>query len=120
MLFSLIHFCAGQDIRVTSIKDTHDGAVEELSAGSSQGSIVTRVVVNLALGKHGHVFDLRLAQMRAVGGDNDQLRLLLAKRFDRCLVSQDSLSGLHDHLQATVHRVLLLLLRSSRKKYENK
>jgi hypothetical protein len=71
--------------------------------------------MDLALGKHGHVFDLRLAQMRAVGRDDDHLRLLLAKRLDRCLVTQDSLSRLHDQLQSAVHRVLLLLLRSQRK-----
>jgi hypothetical protein len=75
--------------------------------------------VYLALGKHGHVFDLRFAQMRAVGGDKNELRLLFAKGLDGGLVSEDNLSGLHHHLQATVHRVLLLLLHSSRKGRKN-
>jgi hypothetical protein len=109
--FSLL-LVVEQDITVTSIDDTKDRAVEELSARSSEGTVVTRVVVDSGLGKHGKVFDLRLSQVRAVGGDKDHLDLSLSEGLDSVLVTQDGLSGLHDHLKTTVHRVLLLLLHS--------
>jgi len=67
-------------------------------------------MVDGALGKHGHVLDLRLSQVRAVGRNEDHLGLSFAKCLQRVLVSQNRLSGLHDQLETTVHGVLLLLL----------
>jgi hypothetical protein len=111
--FSLL-LVVKQDITVTSIGDTKNRTVEELSAGSSERTVVTRVVMDGGLGKHGKVFDLRLSQVRTVGGDEDHLGLSLSEGLDSVLVTHDGLSGLHDQLKPTVHGVLLLLLHSQK------
>lgn len=62
--------------------------------------------------------------MRAVGSDDDHLRLALAESLQGGLVSEDSLSRLHDQLKSGVHVVSALLLYSWRKdmnvRYEEK
>ena len=94
------------------VNDTEDGAVVEFTTGSSQSGVVSRVVVDSDLGKHSQIFDLGLSQLRAVGSDQDHLGLVLTQSLDGSLGSQNGLSGLHDQLETTVDRVLLLLLRS--------
>jgi hypothetical protein len=83
---------ARHDIRVTDISYTQDRAVEEFTAGSPQRRIVARVVVDWRLGQHGHVLNLRLAQGRAVGGDQDHLGLAVAQGLGGALVAQDGLA----------------------------
>ena len=82
------------------------------TTGGSQGSIVTRIVVNLGLGKHGKVFNLGSAKGRAVVADEKHLCLRLAHVLQSSLVSEVSLSGLHDQLDTGVHAVNSLLLSS--------
>ena len=102
-----------QDIGVSSIGNAHNRAVEELSAGSSHSRVVTGIVVDLGLGQHGHVFNLGLSKVRAVGGDEDHLGLALSKSLHGVLVTQNGLTRLHDQLETTVHRVLGLFLHSA-------
>eukprot|EP00977_Amphora_coffeiformis_P012253 scaffold3028_cov174-Amphora_coffeaeformis.AAC.25 len=101
---------AAQDIGITGINNGQDGTVEEFTASRSQGRVVSRVVMHLGLGQHGHVFNFRLAQMRAVAADEDHLGLVAAQRTTARLVAETDLAGTHDQLQTAVHRVLLLLL----------
>lgn len=76
--------------------------------------------MNLRLGKHRHVLDLRLSQVRAVGGNKDHFGLSLSERLQTVLVAQNCLSGLHDQLQSTVHGVLRLFLHSQKIKHVRK
>ena len=101
----------GKDVGITAIDDGEDGAVVELTASSAEIGVVTRVVVDGGLGKHGKVLDLGLAKGRAVGGDEDHLGLALAEGLGGGLVAEDGLAGLHDQLKAGVHVLHVLLLR---------
>lgn len=106
----------GEDVGITSIDDGKDGAVVELTASSTKVGVVTRVVVDGGLGKHGKVLDLGLAKGRAVGGDEDHLGLALAEGLGGGLVAEDGLAGLHDQLEAGVHVLHVLLLRSRKRR----
>ena len=66
LIQSLCLLLRGQDITITTINDGQYRAVEELSAGSSEGSVVSSVVVDAALSEHGHVFNLGLSKVGAV------------------------------------------------------
>ena len=110
LLYRLLLAARIKNIRITRVHDGENGAVEELTAGSSKSGVITSVVMHLRLGKHGVVFDFRLAKVRAVGGDQDFLGLILSQSLDGGLVAQNELTGLHDQLQATVHGVLLFFL----------
>ena len=105
----------GENVGITSIDDGKNGAVEELTAGSAKVGVVTRVVVDGGLGKHGKVLDLGLAEGRAVGGDEDHLGLALAEGLGGGLVAEDGLTGLHDQLKTGVHVLHVLLLRSRKR-----
>lgn len=109
-----LDFRITENVRVTRVRDRDDGAVEEFTASSSQSSVISSVVVHLCLGKHGQVFNFRLSQVRAVAANENQPGLAVTKHFASRLVAKRNLSGSHDQLQATVHRVLLLFLLSSR------
>ena len=103
---------AGKDVGVTAIDDGEDGAVVELTAGGTKVGVVTRVVVDGGLGKHGKVLNLGLAEGRAVRGDENQLGLAPAKRLDRGFVAKDGLARLHDQLESRIHVLDILLLYS--------
>lgn len=105
----------GEDVGITSVDDGKDGAVVELTASSAKVGVVTRVVVDGGLGKHGKVLDLGLAEGRAVGGNEDHLGLALAEGLGGGLVAKDGLTGLHDQLKAGVHVLHVLLLRSRKR-----
>lgn len=96
--------------------------------------VVTGEVVNLSLGQHGVVLELRLAERRGVSGDDDELGLARSELLESRLVSEGdcegeelifgkigtssrieflhTLSGLHHKCQTTVDGVggLLSLL----------
>jgi hypothetical protein len=91
-----------EDIRVTSIQHAHAADAEVLAACGSQISVVTRVVMYLALGQEGIVLDLRLAQGRGVVRDDHKLGLGGAEGLDAGLVTQGSLSGGHHQLDSGV------------------
>jgi hypothetical protein len=69
-----------------------------------------RVLVDTGLGEHGVVLDLRLAQRRAVAGDQDQLGGALAQGLQGGLVAEGVLARLHAQCEAVVQRVGGLLL----------
>lgn len=101
---------SGKNIRVSSINDSENRAVEKLSASSSKSSVISIVVVYTGLGKHSKVLNLGSAKRRAVVGDEDHLCLGSAHALDRSLVSEVSLSRLHDQLDTGVHVVNSFLL----------
>ena len=92
----------GEDVGITSIDDGKDGAVVELTASSAKVGVVTRVVVDSGLGKHGEVLDLGLAEGRAVIADDDELGLAGTQSLESRLVPQGVLAGLHHERQARV------------------
>ncbi len=55
--------------------------------------VVASKVVDLGLGKHGVVFQLRLAQRRGVAGDDDELSLSRAESLEGGLVSESDCEG---------------------------
>lgn len=55
--------------------------------------------------------DLRLAQRRRVGSNQDQLRLPLSQGLERRLVAERDFARLDDEVQALVQRVAALLAR---------
>lgn len=103
---------AREDIGVTSIQNSHGGTSEELTASSTELNVVTGEVVNLSLGQHGVVLELRLAERRGVSGNDDELGLSRSELLESRLVSEGDLSGLHNKCQTTVDGVggLLSLL----------
>ena len=56
----------------------------------------TGVVVDGGLGHHGVVLELRLAERRGVGGDDDKLGLAGAERLEGALVSEGDATTLED------------------------
>lgn len=114
-----------QDIGVTAVKDDHGANAEQLTASGAElqlnrvlvllqtlrkvlrrnavwewGTYVVAVeVVDGALGQHGVVLELGLAERRGVAGDEDQLGLAHAELLERGLVSKDDCA-----------RVLVLML----------
>jgi len=67
-------------------------------------------VVYTGLSKHCKVLNLGSAKRRAVVADEDHLCLGLAHALNRSLVSEVSLSRLHDQLDTGVHVVNSLFL----------
>jgi len=106
----LFNLNSRQDIRVTFVQNADNRAIVEFTAGISQGTVIPSVMVDSYLGKHGQVLNLGLAQLRAVGGNQNHLGLALAQSLDGSLCPQKNLSGLHNKLETTVDRVLLLFL----------
>jgi hypothetical protein len=68
-----------EDVGVSLVSDRDHGYAEELSTRSAEVTVGAGVVVHSALGEHGVVLDLGLAQRRAVGGDDHELGLGVAK-----------------------------------------
>ena len=64
--------------------------------------LTSGVVVNVGLGKHRVVLDLRLAEGRAVVADDDELGLAGTQSLESRLVPQGVLAGLHHERQARV------------------
>lgn len=111
MFFAFLSLSAlAKDVRVPGVRDRQHRYAEVLSAGGAEVGVGAGVVVHGALGKHGKVLNLRLAQGRAVAGDEHHLGAGAAHRLDGRLVSQRGLSGLHHQLEPGVHRLDGLLL----------
>jgi len=66
-------FGDAEEVTISGIGDGHDTDTEKFSRSSAKGYIGSRKVVYGRLGQHGVVLDFRLAQWRAVSGDEDQL-----------------------------------------------
>lgn len=99
-----------EDVRVSGVGDRQDRHTEVLSASRAEVGVGARVVVDRALGEHREVLDLRLAEGRAVVGDEHHLRAGAAHGLDGGLVSEGGLAGLHHQLQPSVHALDGLLL----------
>eukprot|EP00302_Diacronema_sp_CCMP2436_P046092 CAMPEP_0180093652 /NCGR_PEP_ID=MMETSP0985-20121206/25184_1 /TAXON_ID=483367 /ORGANISM="non described non described, Strain CCMP 2436" /LENGTH=158 /DNA_ID=CAMNT_0022028745 /DNA_START=59 /DNA_END=536 /DNA_ORIENTATION=+ len=63
----------GEDLRVALVRDGERRAAEHLAARGAERDVGAGVVVDGALGKHGVVLDLRLADGGAVVRDHDEL-----------------------------------------------
>ena len=100
---------AGEDVRITLVGDRDHRHTEEFSASSSEITVGTGVVVDRALGKHSIVLNLRLAQGRAVGRDDNKLSLGVSQSLNSGLVTQSRLSGSHHKLKLGVDRLNSLL-----------
>lgn len=83
---------SGEDIRVTSIQHSHGRASVELSARSSEFDVVTGEVVDVGLGKHGVVLELRLPQWRGISGNNHKLGLSRSEGLEGRFESKGDLS----------------------------
>jgi hypothetical protein len=55
--------------------------------------VVASKVVDLGLGKHSVVFQLRLAQRRGIAGDDDELGLSRAESLEGRFVSESDCEG---------------------------
>lgn len=78
---------SGQDIRVTSIQNSHGTNSEQLTANGTQFIVTTLEVVNLSLGQHSVVFQFRLSQNWGVTSNDNQLSLGGSQGLDNGLVT---------------------------------
>lgn len=83
-----------ENVRVTGIENGKSSNAEKLTAGGSELVVATLEVVHSALGKHGVVLQLRLAEGRSVTSNDHKLGLSLTERLDGGLVTKGVLSGL--------------------------
>ena len=66
LLYRLLLAARIKNIRITRVHDGENGAVEELTAGSSKSGVITSVVMHLRLGK--------LVAQNELTGLHDQLQ----------------------------------------------
>ena len=72
------HSFRSEDVTVSGIENSHGGDSVKLSAGSSEGNVVSGVEVDLDFGEHGVVFNLRFSDGGAVVG-NENFKMLYTK-----------------------------------------
>jgi hypothetical protein len=90
------------DIGITRIGDGEHTDAEVFTTGSSQINVVAVEQVETRLGQQGVVLELGLLQWRSVVGDDHQLSLAVAHDFDRLIVTEFVLAGLHHEGQQRV------------------
>merc|ERR1719239_133849 len=73
------------DVRVSGVSDGEGAHTEVLSTRGAQLVVVPSVVVDSGLGQHGVILDLRLAEGRSVGSDDDQLALAVPQGLEGLL-----------------------------------
>lgn len=78
---------SSQDVGVTGVQNGNDTDSEQLTDSGTQLVVATLEVVDLGLGQHGVVLQLRLSQDWGVGSDDDQLGLTLSQSLDGRLVT---------------------------------
>ncbi len=71
--------------------------------------LTSSVMVNVCLGKHSVVLDLRLAKGRAVAADDHELALSTAQCLESALVSKSVLARLHNQSKTWVDGLSILL-----------
>ena len=94
-----------EDVRVSGVDDGHHRDTEVLTAGSAEVVVGARVVVDVSLGEHRVVLDLRLDKRGCVGRKENKTSLSATERTERRLVSQPELSGLHHQSEVRVDRL---------------
>ena len=112
-----------EDVRVTSVDDSHASNSEEFTASGSEFSVVSVVWDVLNVGKHSQVLQLTLSDSWEVIGDEDQLSLSLSSkelgycrvrigslpdRFQGALESQGNLSRSHNDSECGVQTFLCI------------
>lgn len=105
-----INLDSRQDVRVTDVQDSHGSDSEQLTADGTQLVVTTLEVVDLSLGQHSVVLQLRLSQDWGVTGDDDQLSLTRSQGLDGRLVAQGVLTGLDNQTQLGVDVLVVLAL----------
>ena len=98
-----------KDIGISGINDSHHGHTVKFTACSAKFTVVTSIVVNIALGKESIVLNLRLSKRRSVGSNHHHLSLVGAQGLDGGLVTKSSLTRLHHKLDLTVDGLNSLL-----------
>ncbi len=98
-----------QNVRVSLVRNHHHTRAKHLSACDAQIHVGASKMVHGALRQHRVVLQLRLAQGRAVLGNDHELRATLAQRVQGRLVADPVLATLHDQPKAAVDRVVLLI-----------
>ena len=101
---------SGQDVGVTSIENSQSTDSEKLTDNGTQFIVTTLEVVNLSLGQHGVVFQLRLSQDWGVTSNDDQLGLTGSQGLNNGLVAQGVLTGLDNQTQLGVDVIGRLVL----------
>ena len=61
------------DVRISRVGDGHGADSEVFTASSTKINVVSVVVVDSTVGKHGVVFNFRLSEWWGVVGDKDHL-----------------------------------------------
>lgn len=97
-----------EQVTVSGILDGHDTDSVELTSGSTEVDIGTVVVVDVGLGEHGVVLDLRLSEGRAVFGDQNELGLARSELLESLLVTEGELARLNNELELGVDRLRVL------------
>lgn len=97
-----------EQVTVSGILDGHDTDSVELTSGSTEVDIGTVVMVDIGLGEHGVILDLRLAEGRAVFGDQDELGLARSELLEGLLVTEGELARLNNKLELGVDRLGVL------------
>lgn len=112
-LLSYLSLGDGEDIRITGVGDCHNGNTVELTARGTQIDVVTGVVVDIGLGQHSVVLQLRAAESRAVRRDQQELCLTSSHSLENALQSESVFSRLDDQCELAVNsfRSLGTLLR---------
>ena len=82
-----------RETKQTKISQSLPCSCKEISGQTYVGA---SVVVDGSLGHHGVVLELRLAERRSVGRDEDELGLAGAEGLEGAAVAEDDLAGLDD------------------------
>lgn len=98
------------DVGVSRVGDGEGANTVVATAGSAEVNVVAVVVVNTALGEHGVVLNLGLADRGDVVGDEDHLGLASPEGLEGGLVAEVVLARLHDEGETAVDALLGLLL----------
>lgn len=98
----LVKLNSRQDVRVTGIQDSQGTNSEQSTADGTQLVVTTLEVVDLSLGQHSVVLQLRLSQHWGVTSDDNQLGLTVSQGLDSGLVAQAVLTGLDNQTQLGV------------------
>ena len=92
----------GENVRVTSVGDGHDGNTVELTARGTEIDVVTMEVVDVGLRQHSVVLELRATKGGAVGRNEQQLSLTSSQSLESALQTKSELSGLNNKLELAI------------------
>lgn len=99
-----------QNVRVTSVQNGHGTNSEQLTADGTQLVVTALEVVDLGLGQHGVVLQLRLSQDWGVTSNDNQLGLAGSQSLNGRLVTQGVLTGFDNQTQLGVDVLSSLVL----------